>query len=284
MRNIFLFIRRYFNFVFFVVLQIAALYILFHYNKFHEAVFSGVANEVTGTVGGRYSDVASYFSLKKTNDQLAKDNAELRNELLSNFDRPDTTQRIMQDTVPYDTLGNYRKYVWRDAKVVNNSVSLPYNTLTINRGENQGVQKNMGVIGPNGVVGVVINTSANFAVVMSLLHRQSRLYASLKKTGESGQISWDGVSPEYLTLRNIPKSAQLAIGDSVVTSPYGSYRFPQGIMVGTITDIIDDKTSSFYVLKVKTATNFFNVQYVTVVENLQKDEQAKLEEATKNVQ
>ena len=284
MRNIFLFIRRYFNFVFFVVLQIAALYILFHYNKFHEAVFSGVANEVTGTVGGRYSDVASYFSLKKTNDQLAKENAELRNELLSNFDRPDTTQRIMQDTVPYDTLGNYRKYVWRDAKVVNNSVSLPYNTLTINRGENQGVQKNMGVIGPNGVVGVVINTSANFAVVMSLLHRQSRLYASLKKTGESGQISWDGVSPEYLTLRNIPKSAQLAIGDSVVTSPYGSYRFPQGIMVGTITDIIDDKTSSFYVLKVKTATNFFNVQYVTVVENLQKDEQAKLEEATKNVQ
>jgi Cell shape-determining protein len=283
-RNIFLFIRRYFNFVFFVVLQIAALYILFHYNKFHEAVFSGVANEVTGTVGGRYSDVASYFSLKKTNDQLAKENAELRNELLSNFDRPDTTQRIMQDTVPYDTLGNYRKYVWRDAKVVNNSVSLPYNTLTINRGENQGVQKNMGVIGPNGVVGVVINTSANFAVVMSLLHRQSRLYASLKKTGESGQISWDGVSPEYLTLRNIPKSAQLAIGDSVVTSPYGSYRFPQGIMVGTITDIIDDKTSSFYVLKVKTATNFFNVQYVTVVENLQKDEQAKLEEATKNVQ
>lgn len=284
MRNIFLFIRRYFNFVFFVVLQIAALYILFHYNKFHEAVFSGVANEVTGTVGGRYSDVASYFSLKKTNDQLAKENTELRNELLSNFDRPDTTQRIMQDTVPYDTLGNYRKYVWRDAKVVNNSVSLPYNTLTINRGENQGVQKNMGVIGPNGVVGVVINTSANFAVVMSLLHRQSRLYASLKKTGESGQISWDGVSPEYLTLRNIPKSAQLAIGDSVVTSPYGSYRFPQGIMVGTITDIIDDKTSSFYVLKVKTATNFFNVQYVTVVENLQKDEQAKLEEATKNVQ
>jgi Cell shape-determining protein len=282
-RNIFLFIRRYFNFVFFVVLQIAALYILFHYNKFHEAVFSGVANEITGTVGGRYSDVASYFSLKKTNDQLAKENTELRNELLSNIDRPDTTQRVIQDTVPYDTLGHYRKYVWRDAKVVNNSVSLPYNTLTINRGEKQGVQKNMGVISPGGVVGVVINTSNNFAVVMSLLHRQSRLAVSLKKTGESGQLSWDGVSPEVMTLKNIPKSAQVAIGDSVVTSPYGSYRFPQGIMVGTITDIIDDK-SSFYVLKIKPSTNFFNVQYVSVVENLQKDEQAKLEEATKNVQ
>jgi rod shape-determining protein MreC len=267
-----------------VVLQIAALYILFHYNKFHEAVFSGVANEVTGSVGGRYSDVASYFSLKKTNDQLAKEAAELRNELLTNFEKPDTTEKQVQDTIPYDTLGHYRKYLWRDAKVVNNSVTLQNNTLTINRGESQGVQKNMGVISAGGVVGVVINTSSNYAVVMSLLHRQSRLAASLKKTGESGQISWDGVNPQYITLRNIPKSAQVVKGDSVVTSAYGSYRFPQGIMVGTITDIIDDKTSSFYTLKVRPSTNFFNVQYVTVVENLQKDEQAKLEEATKNVQ
>jgi rod shape-determining protein MreC len=215
---------------------------------------------------------------------LAKENEELRNKLLSNYERPDTTERMMQDTVPYDTLGHYRKYLWRSAKVVNNSVSLQNNTLTIARGENQGVQKNMGVISAGGVVGVVINTSANYAVVMSMLHRQSRLSASLKKTGETGQILWDGVNPQYITLKNIPKSAQVVKGDSVVTSTYGSYRFPQGIMVGTITDIIDDKTSSFYVLKVKPSTNFFNVQYVSVVENLQKDEQAKLEETTKNSQ
>jgi rod shape-determining protein MreC len=284
LRNIFLFIRRYFNFVFFVVLQIAALYILFHYNKFHEAVFSGVANEVTGNIGGKVNNVTYYFRLKNTNDQLAKENEELRNKLLSNYDRPDTTQKLMQDTIPYDTLGHYRKYVWRGAKVVNNTVSQQNNTLTIARGENQGVQKNMGVISAGGVVGVVINTSANYAVVMSLLHRQSRLSASLKKTGETGQVLWEGTNPQFITLRNIPKSAQVTKGDSVVTSAYGSYRFPQGIMVGTITDIIDDKTSSFYVLRVKPATNFFNVEYVTVVENLQKDEQAKLEETTKNSQ
>jgi rod shape-determining protein MreC len=267
-----------------VVLQIAALYILFHYNKFHEAVFSGVANELTGSVGGKYNNVTYYFHLKKTNDQLAKENEELQNKLLSNFQRPDTSQKLVQDTVPYDTLGHYRKYLWRSAKVVNNSVSLPNNTLTIARGENQGVQKNMGVISAGGVVGVVINTSANYAVVMSLLHSQSKVSASLKKSGETGTVLWDGINPQFITLKNIPKSAQVVKGDSVVTSPYASYRFPQGIMIGTVTDIIDDKSSSFYTLKLKPSTNFFNVEYVTVVENLQKDEQVKLEEATKKSQ
>nr|WP_255539610.1 rod shape-determining protein MreC [Longitalea luteola] len=282
-RNIFLFIRRYFNFVFFVVLQIAALYILFHYNKFHEAVFSGVANELTGSIGGRYNNITYYFHLKKTNDALAKENEELRNRLLTNFERPDTTQKLVQDTIPYDTLGHYRKYLYRSARVVNNTVSLPNNTLTINRGEKQGIHRNMGVISPSGVVGVVINTSSNYAVVMSLLHRQSKVYASLKKTGETGQVFWDGNSPLYVTLKNIPKSAQVAKGDSVVTSQYASYRFPQGILVGTVMDIIDDKTSSFYTLRLKPATNFFNVQYVMVVENLMKDEQAKLEEETNKI-
>jgi rod shape-determining protein MreC len=281
-RNIFLFIRRYFNFVFFVVLQVAALYMLFHYNKFHEAVFSGVANELTGNIGGKYNNVTYYFHLKKTNDDLARENEELRNKLLTNFEHPDSTQKVVQDTLPYDTLGHHRKYIWREARVVNNSVSLPNNTLTIERGENQGVRKNMGVIGPTGVVGVVIGTSNNYAVVMSLLHRQTKISASLKKTGETGKVLWDGNSPLYITLKDIPKSAQVVKGDSVITSPYASH-FPQGILIGTVMDIVDDKTSSFYTLRLKPATNFFNVQYVTVVENLMVDEQARLEEETNKI-
>lgn len=282
MRNIFLFIRRYFNFVFFVVLQVVALYILFHYNKFHEAVFSGVANELTGNIGGKYSNVTNYFHLKSTNDQLAKENTELRNALFSNFTRPDTSQRLIQDTVPYDTLGHFRKYRWRDARVVNNTVSLPNNTLTINRGTNQGVQKNMGVISPQGVVGVVIGVSSNYAVVMSLLHHRSITSASLKKTGETGKVFWDGSSPLYINLKDIPKSAQVVKGDSVVTSAYASY-YPPGVLIGTIMDVVDDKSSSFYTLRIKPATNFFNVQYVSVVENALKEEQAKLEEETNKI-
>lgn len=280
MRNIFLFIRRYFNFLFFVVMQIVALYILFHYNEFHEAAFMGVSNEVTGRFNERYNNIETYFSLKKTNEALAKENEALRNQLRSNFEMADTSTFTSTDTIPYDTLGHFRKYLYRGAKVVNNSVGFPNNYLTIHRGEKQGIRKDMGVISPSGVAGSIIYVSENFSVVMSLLHSQSRISAKLKKNGETGQVLWDGSDPRYLTMINLPKSMPVNKGDSIVTSQYSS-RFPQGIMVGTVAEVVDDKSSNFYTLKLKTATNFYSVEFVNVVENLQKDEQKKLEEAIK---
>lgn len=283
MRNIFVFIRRYFNFLFFLVLQIIALSFLFRYNKFHEAAFMGIANELTGRVSMKYSNVAYYFHLKKTNELLAAQNEELLNKQASNFQPADSLTQIISDTIFQDTLGINRRYVWRSARVVNNSVSLQNNYITIHRGENQGVKKDMGVISANGLVGMVVNTSENFSVVMSMLNRQSSVSAKLKKTGEIGKVQWDGKSPEYVTMVNIPKSAAVVKGDSVVTSGY-SLSFPPGILIGTVMEAVEDKTSNFYSLLVKPSTNFYSIDYVTVVDNLQKDEQKKLEEAARKNQ
>jgi rod shape-determining protein MreC len=280
MRNIFLIIRRYFNFLFFLVLQIMALYLLFSYNKFHESAWLEVAHEVTGSVGGRYNNITYYFNLKKTNEELVKANEALRNQLTQQYKGPDTSATTITDTISYDSSGTFRKYVWRPAKVVYNIISLPNNTLTIERGENQGVRKDMGVLSPSGVVGTVISTSANYAVVMSMLNRQSRISSKLKKTGETGIVQWDGISPMYVIMNNIPKSVPVAVGDSVVTSHY-SYLFPPGMLVGTIAEVVENKSSNFYTLKLKTATNFYSVEHVMVVENVLKDEQKKLEAATK---
>lgn len=283
MRNIFLFIRRYFNFLFFLVLQIVALSFLFRYNKFHEAAFMDVANELTGRVSSRYSNIEYYFHLKKTNESLAAQNEQLLNNLKSNFQAADSISTLVVDTTRIDTFGTMRRYIWRGARVVNNSVSLQNNYITIHRGEKQGVRKDMGVISPDGLVGMVVNTSDNFSVVMTMLNRQSSVSAKLKKTGEIGKIQWDGKSPDYVTMINIPKSAPVSKGDSIVTSGY-SLSFPAGVLIGTVTDIIEENTTSFVTLTVKPSTNFYNVEYVTVVENLQKDEQKKLEEAARKNQ
>lgn len=280
MRNIFLFIRRYFNFLFFLVLQIIALSFLVRYNKFHEAAFMGVANEITGRVSERYSNVEYYFHLKKENEALARRNEALLNQLRADYQAPDTATVLVKDTVAYDTLGHFRRFLYREAMVVNNSATLQNNYITIHRGENQGVQKDMGVISSDGLVGTVVNVSENFAVVMSLLHRQSSVSAKMKKTGEVGKVQWEGNSPLYITLTNVPKSVQVQRGDSVVTSGY-SLRFPEGILVGTVDAIMDDKASNFYTMRLKTAANFFNLGHVYVIENLQKEEQKKLEEATR---
>ena len=265
------------------MLQIIALSFLFRYNKFHEAAFMGVANELTGRVSSKYSNVEYYFHLKKTNESLAHQNELLLNQLKNNFQSPDSLTKIVLDTTQIDTLGIARKYLWREARVVNNSVSLQNNYITIHRGERQGVRKDMGVISPQGIVGMVVNTSENFSVVMTMLNRQSSVSAKILKTGEIGKVQWDGRSPGFITMINIPKSVPVVKGDSVVTSGY-SLSFPPGIMIGVIAEIIDDKTSNFYTLTLKPSTNFYSLEYVTVVDNLQKDEQKRLEEAERKNQ
>ena len=243
----------------------------------------GVANEVTGRFSYRYDNVEYYFRLKKANDQLTKENETLKNQLPTNFLNQDTSAIAIRDSIPYDTVGTLRTYLWREAKVVNNSVNLQNNYITIHRGEKQGVHKDMGVVSPSGVVGRVINTSDNFAVVMSMLHRSSSIQVKIKKTGEIGSVQWDGEDPGFVTMNNVPKSVPIAVGDSIVTNQLSTL-FPQGILVGTVAEIINNKSTNFYTLRLKTGTNFYTLEHVTVVENLQKEEQNKLEEATRKSQ
>ncbi|MBL7763052.1 MAG: rod shape-determining protein MreC, partial [Chitinophagaceae bacterium] len=119
-----------------------------------------------------------------------------------------------------------------------------------------------------------------FSQVMSLLNVQNKVNAALKKSGQFGTIEWDGKDPRYVTLRNLPKDIEVKKGDSVVTSMY-SYNFPPGYLVGTVADIVADNSTNFYVLKIKTAADFYRIQRVHVIENLQRDEQVTLAESTK---
>ncbi|ULQ56340.1 rod shape-determining protein MreC [Flavihumibacter rivuli] len=280
MRNIFLFIRRYFNFLFFLVLQIVALSFLFRFNKFHEAAFLGVASEVTGRVNERYNNVEYYFKLKKANEALVEENIALRRLLRSNYETADTNKIQVVDSIRVDSLLKFQKYDYLEGRVVGSFVTTQTNFFTVHRGSAQGVKEDMAVIGPTGVVGRVVNVSSNFATVMSVLSRQFKVDAKLKRTGERGTVSWDGVSPEYIQMRNIPKSVKLQKGDSVLTSELSSI-FPPNILVGTVDAVLNDPSTNFFTLRLKPATNFSKVQYVYLVANLQREEQLKLEEATK---
>lgn len=285
MRNIFLFIRRYFTFFTFLALQVVALWFLFNYNRFHRAKFLGVANEMTGRLNSQYNKVEDYFHLKEENRRIHRLNDSLLKLLPGNFIRIDTGILIVQDSIPYDTSGHYRRYYSRPATVVYSTVSSQKNYIQINKGSRQGIKDDMAVISSDGsAVGVVVGVSPNFSQVMSLLHVQQKVNASLKKSGEFGTIEWEGKDPRFLTLRGIPKSIEVQKGDTILTS-VNSFNFPPGYMVGTVAEIIQDKSTNFYVLKVKTGANFYNLQQVFVFENIQYDEQAKLnDESRKKVE
>ena len=281
MRNIFLFIRIYFNFLFFLFLMGISLFMLFNYNRYQHTIYSAAAGEITGKISKQYNDVEYYFQLKKTNDSLIKANAGLYNKLKQDYEMADTVSKLAIDTIQIDTILHQRKYLYLPAKVVGNSVSQPNNYLQLHRGSLQGVSADLGVTDiNNSVIGTVVDVSNNYSVVMSLLHRQSNINAKLKKTGETGSIIWDGLQPNVVILKDISKEVKVVIGDSVITSGL-SDKFPFGLLIGTVKEIINDKTSSTYTIKVKTAANFYNLQYVNIINNLQKEEPQQLLKSVK---
>ncbi|TAD91804.1 MAG: rod shape-determining protein MreC, partial [Bacteroidetes bacterium] len=198
MVNVFLLLRRYSVLLLFILLQGLCISLLVRYNKSHQARYMQISYELTGRVNKRYTKATSYFSLGENNRLLAAENNRLRNALANNFTRIDTLGKPVQDTVKLDSVATIRKFLWRGAHVVNNSVSSQTNMITIERGRNQGIQPDMAVMAPGGIVGLVTDVSGNMAVVMSLLHRKSSTSVMLKRGSITGILEWDGKNPMLL--------------------------------------------------------------------------------------
>ncbi len=282
MRNIFLFIRQYFNLISFLILQIICIVSIAKFSKTHEAFFSTKANEVTGVINSRYNGITKYFYLSKVNQDLALENTRLRNLLQANIVASDSTIITRVDTLIKDTLNRFRKYTFLPAVVVGNTVSLESNFITLERGSKQGVKPEMGVVGPNGIIGKVVSVSDNYSVVMSLLNRNSKVSAMFKKGKEqyAENVEWDGNNPDYLVMRKISKAVDVKKGDTIVTSRY-SPSFPSLLMIGTVDKIEKDDEENTYSLRIKTSTNFRTIQHVNIILNHYFKEQHLLDSLTR---
>ena len=249
---------------------------LFTYNKYHHTVYSSATNEITGKINKQYNNIEYYFHLKSVNDSLIAANEELYNRLKENYSIPDTVNKFIIDSLLVDSIKIPRRYKYMEAKVVMNSVNQPNNYIQLHRGKNQGVKPDYGVINMNNaVLGTVMDVSDNYSVVMSLLHEQSNLSARLKRSGETGTIIWDGIDPHILLLKDISKTVKIKAGDTVVTSGF-SEKFPAGLLVGYVKDILNDKSMSTYTVRVTPGANFETVQHAYIIDNMQKEEPGNL--------
>ncbi|HMJ47350.1 MAG TPA: rod shape-determining protein MreC [Ferruginibacter sp.] len=284
MRNIFFFIRRYFNFLFFLILQVICILLIVHYSNFHKAVFSGTANRITGTINKEYNKVEYYFQLKKTNDSLVKANEVLYNQLKSAFNLPDSTSKTMIDTIMVDSVRQYRTYSYLHVKVVANSVAAQNNFIVISGSNVHQLRSGMGVVDANNAaIGIITEVSGEYAVVMSLLHKDSHISGKLLKGGETGTLNWDGKEPNIITLTNIPKSAKVSKGDTIITSGF-STSFPKGISIGRVEAVFAETATNNFKIKFRTLANFYNLQYAYAINNLQQEPVNNLLEKVKKQQ
>ena len=234
-------------------------------------MFDNSSNKITGKINQKFNQVEYYFQLKKTNDSLVKANEALYNKLKSNYDLPDSATKTQVDTLRIDSIIQYQKINYLHAKVVSNSVTTSSNFIVLSGDNVKYFKAGMGIVDVNNaVVGIITEVSGGYAVVMSLLHKDSHINGKLLKSGETGTLAWDGKEPNVITLYNIPKSAKVAKGDTIITSGL-STTFPKGLMIGRVQEIFAETNTNNFRIKFRTAANFHNLEYVYAIINQQQE-------------
>lgn len=253
----------------FLLLEIIALIFIIQSHSFHKSKYITSANSVIGSFYSHTDKLTNYFSLADENKRLAYENAHLKNLLAKKLITVDSVIQKVTDTV------YHQEYHYITAKIINNSYSKRNNYLTINKGLKHGIQKDMGVILPNGIVGVIQDVSPNFATILSLLNENSKINVGVKNSQHFGTLAWNGKTYEEAQLLDFPRRSALKIGDTIVTGGK-SVLFPEGIPVGIIKSL-NLRNNYYENITVTLLTDMSNLNYVYVVNNIDKKEIEQLE-------
>ena len=267
------FLNKYSNVIVFILLEIVAIVLIAQNSYYQSSHIVRWGNGIAGRWHRTVSSVTGYFGLKSENEHLAAENAMLRAQLASSYISYTDSVFEVNDTV-------YRqRYSYSEAQVIKSSYNLAKNYIMINKGVDQGIQTDMAVISPQGIVGVVVNCTHNFSTIMPVLHSDSRNSVKIPRTNSTGTLIWDGGDYRYATVVDIPKTHKLYKNDTIVTSGLAN-DFPEGIAVGYIEDFTVISGSGFYNIRIRLATDFSNLNHVYVVDNHFKAEQDALMKET----
>ncbi|NNE30911.1 MAG: rod shape-determining protein MreC [Winogradskyella sp.] len=271
MQQIFNFVIKNKTFLLFLLLFSVSLALTIQSHSYHRSKFINSANGLTGGIYGTFNSIGKYFDLEEQNKILADENERLRAILYNS--------ETLNDSVSKYSLYGNTKYKVTKAEVYKNSYSLTNNYLTINKGQKDSIRQDFGVITSKGIVGIVDNTSKNYATVLSILNNKSRINAKLKSTDHKGSLKWDGKSPYYVQLEDISTFAPLKIGDTIETGGESAI-FPKGIGIGTIESYEKDIGGDTYTIQIELFNDMSNIGTVYILQNLERQEIKALENST----
>lgn len=263
MNQIIQFFMRSRDFFVFLALFLCAIGLVFNSNYYPQSAYINSANAVSGRLYSFTDYWAQYFSLRGQNETLTEENRALRSQLLRMEQQIRNISLV--DSVSFPTTDSL-KYKILKANVIKNSFRLKNNYLTIDKGTKDGVKQDMGVLSPQGVVGIIENTSERFATVQSVLNTRSALNAMVKRTQHFGSLSWDTREVNKVQLLEVPNIAPIQNGDTIVTGGMSNI-FPKGIPIGRIVHFEKSKKDNTYIIDVKLFADMSNLEYVYIIED-----------------
>ena len=268
MRNLLKFLKRFRNFLIFIVLQIFILSLFFKSKNYHKASFINSTNAISSWILQKKYNVTKHFSLEKNNAILAEKNAELLEKMPYSFYALENNVFSVDDTL------KEQQYQYISATVLNYSNHLRNNYATLNKGSLAGIRNDMGVMVSNGIVGFVIDVSKHYSIVRTVLSERINLVVEVN--GVMGQIDWNGYNIEVCQLKGITSSSKVKKGDKLFTKGSNGH-FPKGILVGVVEKVEVEEGSATLTISVKLSTDFTALGHVYIVNNIFKSEQQELE-------
>lgn len=262
-------LKKYDYVVVFLLLVVVSAVLMSRTSYYQGSKLVAWSNAVAGGWYQGVHSVGGYFDLKGENDRLAAENAMLKAQLGSSYISYTDSVFTVNDTT------YMQRYSYTEARVIKNSWSQQNNFIMINKGSKHGIKVDQAVVSPDGIVGVVMSVSKNFATIMPVLHSDSRNSVKVKRTGISGSLVWDGLDYRYAQVVDVPATHQFEDNDTIITSGLAN-DFPEGVPVGYVVEAEPLSGSGFYKVKIRLATDFNKLDHVYVINNRFREEQEEL--------
>ena len=275
MKNLIYFFIKHSFFFLFLLLEVVAFFLLVSNNSYQRSAFISASNGLTANILSTASNLTDYIGLKDENQKLAKENAELRSQLVESNLWSNDTFRLFSDTL------KKQFYTYEEARIISNNFQNINNYLILDKGRFDGIETEMGVICSNGIVGIVNQVSEHFCSVISVLHSKSAIDAKIVSNGYTGTTHWKSGDYTMGNLENIPSHARLKQGDTIVTSG-NSTIFPPEIPVGYLQNFELENGMNFFSIRFKFSVDYNKLSHVYIVHNLRKEELRTIREGMAN--
>jgi rod shape-determining protein MreC len=259
----------------FLLLELTAIVFTIQSHSYHQSKFVNSANAITGGIYNKINNFKELVLLKEENKRLSEENTHLKN--LLDLQKRNYTN---VDSAFSDTAHYYQKFNYTSAKVINNNFRKNNNYLTINKGTEDGIETDLGVINSKGIIGITKSVANHYATVLSILNVNSRINVKLLKSDHFGSLNWDNKDYNTLQLLDLPIQANIKIGDTVITGGRSTI-FPEGIPVGTIKNF-QTKNNNYEFINITLFNDMSSIGFVEVVTNFHTEEIKNLEEKTSN--
>lgn len=192
------------------------------------------------------SNVRVYRNALKTNAYLQQQNILLQDEL-SKLRSIEKENQELKSLLRLEESYNYPLQITR---VVTKQLNTLNNSLSVNVGSNEGIQRGMPLINSDGLIGKVILAASNYSQVMPVSHPLFRVSAQIQDSKANGIITWDISSPSYLIMDFVPKTVPIDTGMVIQTSGLGN-EFPAGIPIGQVVDFRSQEGTNTQQLKIE---------------------------------